>query len=86
MESEQPESSPEFAAMACLLMAVVGDPKQIKAALEGGADIAHAISTMDMTVIRLRSKVHDERVRKDFALAEAWLRGFGARSVLLEGV
>lgn len=81
---ELPESSPALAALGCLLMSVVGDPAQIKKALENGADIAHAISNMELTVVRLRSQAHDEKVRKDFALAEAWLRAFAARTVALE--
>lgn len=69
-----PESSPEFAAILCLTMAALGrDPKLFKETLESAGQIAEHISTMDLSVVRMRSPREDAKVRQDFAQAAVWL-------------
>jgi hypothetical protein len=75
-----PESSPEFATILCLAVAVLGDDsKVIRDAFSNGSEIAKHVSTMDLSVIRLRGRHEDARVKRDFAQAAIWLGAFEER-------
>ena len=79
--TDLPDSSPEFAALLCLAMAVLGDdPKLFREAFDSASRIAEHISKMDLSLVRMRSPREDAKVRQDCAQAAAWLRSAISRA------